>query len=186
MFFGAIGYADDIALLAPSLSALKQMLKICDEFAAEYSVTFNIEKYQLIHYTRYLEIHSIKHNGIFIKCHDYANHLGHVIEKELHLRVTKKFISTFHGINAIFSRACVNVRYRLFKTYFMDLYGCNFWNLAESDVLSFFTLWRKCIRKLLYLSPMTHSRFLPLLCDDIPVELQLFRRFNKFLWNVFF
>ena len=69
------------------------MLKICDEFAAEYSVTFNVEKYQLIHYTRYLEIHGIKHNGIFIKCHDYANHLGHVIgprsEKELHLRVIK-------------------------------------------------------------------------------------------------
>ena len=61
----------------------------------------------------------------------------------------------------------------------MDLYGCNFWNLAGFDAL-FFTLWRKCIRKLLYLSPMTHSRFLPLLCDDIPVELQLFRRFNKF------
>ena len=57
MFFGAIGYADDTALLAPSLSALKQMLKICDAFAVEYSVTFNIEKYRLIHYTRYLEIH---------------------------------------------------------------------------------------------------------------------------------
>ena len=97
MFLGAIGYVDHIALLAPSISALKQMLKICDEFAAEYSVTFNIEKFQLIHYARYLEIHGIKHNGIFIKCHDYVNHLGHVIglrsEKELHLRVTKKFIS---------------------------------------------------------------------------------------------
>ena len=113
MFFMAICYADDIAILAPSLSALKQMLKICDEFAVEYSLTFNMEKYQLIHYTRYLEIHDIKHNGIFIKCHDYANHLGHVIgprsEKELHLRGTKKFISSFHGINAIFSRAHVNV-----------------------------------------------------------------------------
>ena len=66
----------------------------------------------------------------------------------------------------------------------MNLYGCNFWNLAGSDVLSFFTLWHKCIHKLLYLSPMTHSRFLPLLCDDIPVELQLFRRFNKILLKV--
>ena len=88
------------------------MLKICDKFAAEYSVTFNIDKYQLIHYTRYLEIYGIKHNCIFIKCHDYANHLGHVIgprsKKELHLRITKKFISSFHGINAIFSRAHVN------------------------------------------------------------------------------
>ena len=110
--------------------------------------------------------------------------IGPRSETELHLRVTKKFISSFHGINAIFSRAHVNVRYRLFKTYCVDLYGCNFWNLAGSDALSFFILWRKCIRKLLYLSPMTHSGFLPLLCDDIPVELQLFRRFNKFLWNV--
>ena len=51
-------------------------------------------------------------------------------------------------------------------------------------MLFFFTLWCKCAHKLLYLSPMTHSRFLPMLCYNIPAELQLFKRFNKFLWNV--
>ena len=65
-------------------------------------------------------------------------------------------------------------------TYMAVIFG----SLLDLMLFLFYTLWRKCIRKLLYLSPITHSRFPPLLCDDIPVELQLFRRFNKFLWNV--
>ena len=47
---GAVGYADDVALLAPSLQALHKMLGICDSFGNDYSVLFNIEKYQLLHY----------------------------------------------------------------------------------------------------------------------------------------
>ena len=38
-FGGTIGYAGDNALLDPSIFVLKQMLIMCEEFAAEYSVT---------------------------------------------------------------------------------------------------------------------------------------------------
>ena len=31
-YASALGYADDIALVAPSLSSLKQMIKICEQF----------------------------------------------------------------------------------------------------------------------------------------------------------
>ena len=35
VFFGAVGYADDILLLAPSRESLQLMLKICEDFSSE-------------------------------------------------------------------------------------------------------------------------------------------------------
>ena len=41
LFAGCLCYADDLALLAPSAYALRRMLKICSEFAAERNLVFN-------------------------------------------------------------------------------------------------------------------------------------------------
>ena len=38
IFMGAFGYADDGALESPTLTGLKLMLKICDDFGTEYNV----------------------------------------------------------------------------------------------------------------------------------------------------
>ena len=47
-YAGAFGYTDDIALVAPSLSSLKQMMKICEQFAESHSKTFNPSKTKLL------------------------------------------------------------------------------------------------------------------------------------------
>ena len=44
MFVGALAYADDIVLLAPSARAMRKLLLVCDEFAGNYSVKFNANK----------------------------------------------------------------------------------------------------------------------------------------------
>jgi hypothetical protein len=43
-FVGALAYADDIVLLAPSATALGIMLTICDSYASDYSIIFNASK----------------------------------------------------------------------------------------------------------------------------------------------
>ena len=40
-FAGTFAYADDIALISPSLSGLCQMIQICEQYAMEYSIVFN-------------------------------------------------------------------------------------------------------------------------------------------------
>ena len=37
-------YADDIVLLAPTPSAMRKLLQICEQYAQEYSITFNAKK----------------------------------------------------------------------------------------------------------------------------------------------
>ena len=44
LFVGALAYADDIALLAPTPSAIRRLLKICDSFGTEFSVAFKASK----------------------------------------------------------------------------------------------------------------------------------------------
>ena len=47
-YFGALAYADDIVLLAPSARAMRLMLKICDEYAEEFDIVFNAKKSKCI------------------------------------------------------------------------------------------------------------------------------------------
>ena len=44
IFVGALEYADDIVLLAPTARAMRFMLGICDHYALEYSILFNAKK----------------------------------------------------------------------------------------------------------------------------------------------
>ena len=49
-YAGAFGYADDIALISPTIYGLKHMLKVCELFAIDYHFTFNPIKSKLICY----------------------------------------------------------------------------------------------------------------------------------------
>ena len=43
-FTGALAYADDIILLSPSMSGLRTLSKVCEEYVTEFDVTFNSKK----------------------------------------------------------------------------------------------------------------------------------------------
>ena len=43
-FVGALAYADDIVLIAPTPNATLKPLAVCDDFAAQYDIVFNAEK----------------------------------------------------------------------------------------------------------------------------------------------
>ena len=108
-FMGAVGYADDIAVIAPSVMSLKKMIHICDRFGGFYHVTFNISKYQLIHYSNYRdEYNGFKHNDIFIEKSDFDCHFNNVIEpnpNKLHDLVINKFITSFNWLNVMFRKS---------------------------------------------------------------------------------
>ena len=49
-YAGAIGYADDIALISPTSYGLKNMLTVCESFALDYHITCKPIKSKLICY----------------------------------------------------------------------------------------------------------------------------------------
>ena len=40
-FYGGLGYADDVALLSPSVCGLQLLINTCEKIATEHNVTFN-------------------------------------------------------------------------------------------------------------------------------------------------
>ena len=95
-----------------------------------------------------------------------------------------KFIGNFNYLMATFSECKYEIKYKLFKTFCMDLYGCVLWNLSSKCINRLYTIWRKCMRQLLGVPYRTHSKFLHRVVNDIPVECQVHKRFLKFFESV--
>ena len=185
-FFGASGYADDLSLLCPTKTALSIMLKVAHKFSNEYDIKFNPTKCQLVVVGPNGHVNdSVSFNGIVIKSDATAAHLGSIIgydvcEKRVQRSINDIIVHT-NSIASVFFKADIDVKYKLFKCYSMSLYGCPLWDLTHKSVLHLFTTWRKCIRKISGLPSRTHCDLLPLICCDLPVPIQLYQRFMKFL-----
>jgi len=87
VFVGALSYADDVALLAPTPSAMRKMLKICEEYGSEFSVVLNASKSVWMYVTKRgrppsgnIQFHVDGKPISFITQH---MHLGHLISANM-------------------------------------------------------------------------------------------------------
>jgi hypothetical protein len=53
VFVGALAYADDLTLLAPTPSGMRKLLAICESYAAEYNIIFNVCKSKCVYVAPY-------------------------------------------------------------------------------------------------------------------------------------
>ena len=81
-FVGLVCYADDIALLAPSPSALRMLLQECEQFAADHNLIFNAAKTQFICLSSNPKLKCLgkfSFMGHRLEFSDTALHLGYVL-----------------------------------------------------------------------------------------------------------
>ena len=109
-FVGALAYADDIVLLAPSANAMRRMLLCCDSYASDYNIIFNASKSKCIHFSP--KGHNRKVLGgipIFSVCSQPIemvkqwSHLGHIISHDMDDRydITRCHDSLVRQINNV-------------------------------------------------------------------------------------
>ena len=188
-FVGALGYADDIILLSPTVFALKQMIKICEEYANEHSILFNGNKSKYLVFgkydTRYKHNPLIKvFNEIVPRC-EQAIHLGHLLEtsntnKSLVEDAIKKFNVSFHCFISRFGSCNSTTKNKLLHQYCSALYGSQLWDLTSNETARICTQWRKAHRQALSLPYDTHCSLLPLIAENKPVECMLDCRYIAF------
>lgn len=182
-FVGALGYADDVILLSPSISALRQMLQTCEKFASDYDVIFNAKKSYMLTFNAHTN-YAFKLNGDLITHSVREKHLGTIIGEDSDTKRIEKAINDIYfncnKIIAEFNHVNIDLKYKLFKTYCMSLYGSPLFNYADKMSNKLFTAWRKALRHLLGLSPKTHCNLLHEVVNDIPVNTQLHKRVLKF------
>ena len=185
-FTGAIAYADDIALLAPSLSALKYMINICQQFSERFDVLFNQSKSKLIVFGE--NVHELPRDLMPLERTSCDLHLGNLVGPSTDNDVMTTAISAFYrSVNMIishFSHVCTQVKYKLFNSFCMSLYGSQLWNYSSGNIDRFYTAWRKSIRRLLCLPYRTHNCLINSICEDIPVDLKLHSRFLNFFDSI--
>lgn len=186
-FCGALGYADDVSLLAPSRNAINEMLAICEEFGKDYNVKFNAEKSQLILYNTAVQPAPIHLNKNVIPIRDHAVHLGHVIGSDSNaLSIDNAIKDLYYRTNAVMAKfgfCNSTVRSHMFTTYCTSFYGCTLWKFDDNYIDRFYTAWRKCVRKVWKVPPTTHGYILSHLCQKPCISAQLLSRSLSFYYN---
>lgn len=199
VYAGAGSYADDVTLLCPTKTGMEEMLKIATDYADEYHMAFNPTKSQLLFYPSRknhdqdfdLSAETIIFGDQIIVATDNATHLGHKIgpgsnsNEILVDDAVHKLYGRANLLNSQFKHCSIDVKYRLFNTFCVNLYGTSLWDFTDAKTNKYFVAWRKCVRKLCGLSPMTHSDLLPLILDDLPINVRIHQQFLLFIKNNF-
>ena len=135
-FASAFGDADDVALIAPSVYALKKMISLCESYAKRHHIIFNLTQSKLLSYnvdpSSFGPIY-LNNQSISIVSHD--KHLGNYISTGIHDRNilanvcdlyqrSKSNITDFHVYDS-------EILDSLHSTFCMHMYGCELWNYID-------------------------------------------------------
>ena len=151
VFCGALSYADDIILLAPSFTSLNCMLLNGERFTKEYEKVFKTSKSKLILFpdlgnTKVI----IPFMGGTIEHVADHSHLGCIIGAESDRQNIERTISYLYTkLNVLvrdLSYVNFDIKYLLMKTYCMPVYCSTLWELDSNCIDMFYVAWRKSIR----------------------------------------
>ena len=170
-------YADDIALISPTIYGLKKMLKDCELFAVDHHITFNPIKSKLICYN----IDSSTCPPIYLNSHPITivnsdEHLGNFISSDIQDRnVIRSVYDLYQRSNIIISdfSSCNSVSLdSLHNIFCMHMYGCELWNVSNGHDEKFKIAWRKVKRRIWKLPRLTHNCIIHGLSTDISALIE--------------
>ena len=186
--YAGVGYADDVGLLAPSVQALQKLIRVCEDFARDYNVSFNAKKTVCMRVgssgeppTRVVTL-----NGAAVMWKQRIKHLGNIITSDLNDKCDieyKKgvFISHVNRLNNKLSVVSANVKGQLLQTYCCSWYGCQTWDLVSKSAQTMAVEWNKAVRRTLGIPYTTHTALLPGITGSKPFKEQHTSRVFKFI-----
>jgi hypothetical protein len=191
LFVGILAYADDVVLLAPTPHAMRKMLAVCDAYANEFNVCFNASKSKSLIVRPHLLSKTGPNpdfyiGGKLIEIVDRWPHLGHIITNTLSdlddvRNRRNSLVGQINNVLCYFGTLDCTTKVKLLKSYCSSFYGCELWDMWDGGIETFGIAWRRGQRAVWKLPYNTHRRFLPLICDTIPIEDEICRRFLNFL-----
>jgi hypothetical protein len=187
-FYGAVAYADDIALLAPSIRALTCMLNVCVQYAMSHDIVFNAAKSACVTFSTsganpQLTTQVMLGNSA-IPFVTKAKHLGHMLSYDLSDNADTNdklgaFYSQVNGFMSIFKLLRCDLKAHYFDTYCSSWYGCELWSPTTCRLNALNVAWRKSIRRLWQLPNTCHCAILPSLMKGTSLSDVLYMRALK-------
>ena len=133
--FNTLVFADDVVLIALSVSAIKVLLETCESFTVSHHVYFNTSKSSLLYFNKSKSINdfqdlNIKLCGVTIPVKEEVNYLGTVLKNDKQLHNAEKTINDMKTRSNViineFSQIDTSARSKLFKSQAMVLFGVNY------------------------------------------------------------
>ena len=167
-FAGALCYADDIALIAPSVSALCLMLRTRTQFASSHSLIFNASKTQLIKFSctsSGCDSTEFSFCGERLGYSKSVTHLGHILCSDLSddldiIAVKQGMCHKANHMLTIFRPCDPYTKTKLMQSFCLSLYGASLWTASSPDLQSLETAYNNLLRKIWNLPRCCHSAIL--------------------------
>ena len=186
-FVGALGYADDVTLMSPSIRGLKQMVHICETFAAEYNIKFNEKKTVAILFGKgespecYLKL-----NGQPVTWVREVKHLGNIVTSDLTdardcARKRSFFIGSVNKLLGSYGKIQSNVLCKLFQIYCCSFYGSELWCCNSYGFNRCVIEWNKAMRRILRIPYRSHRWLLAQLGQQKNLREHLHIQFLRYI-----
>ena len=189
-YFGALAYADDVALISPTLQGLQQMISVMESFCNEFSIQLNTGKTKCLAFWRNRRVTPILQpilvNGNEIEWVEMFKYLGNFVTPDLSdtLDIEKKrgqFVQTANHVLHAFSVVKATLKCKLIQSYCTAFYGSQVWKLNNRNIEKIRTAWNIVHRRIWRLSNVSHSRYLPILANFNNALTQVHNRSCNFL-----
>ena len=160
-WYGGLGYADDLILLAPNTEVLQKMLNICQGYADEHNLVFSTDpvpaksKTKCVYFCgragRVQYPDPVQLCGEDLPWVESADHLGHTLHQMTNMakdcqRARGKFISKTVGIREELFFARPEQIMQAVQILSTDAYGSMLWSLSSAEAESYFKCWNTCVK----------------------------------------
>ena len=196
LFYGIVGYADDLVILSPDRFGLQCMLDITKSFLDKLGLKISVDHIKPDKSKTKCVAFGIKKNplpimldGTALPWNDKYEHLGHVLYRDGSLRLDveakkQSFIGQFFELRQELKLQNPKVFMTLIMIYMSHFYGSNLWNLFAIDDL--YITWNKIVRIIFKLPYCTHCYLIEPLSEFTHLFSLLTNRFLKFYSSLFY
>ena len=161
LYMGAVVYADDVLLMAPTRGGMQMMLDKCEEYAAEHNIMFSTDPDPRKSKTKCIYVCGAKKNlsrpapltllGRELPWVASATHLGHelhesgsmdydtVVKRATFINQSVEIRETFHFASPIEIVSAL-------KVYCSSFYGCMLWDLSGGKADQVFNAWTTAVK----------------------------------------
>ena len=196
VWVGAFLYVDDLALLAPTRSALAAMLAVVEDYSKSHNLHFSVDPNPKLSKTKCIFFGGHRRigppaplllYGKQLPWVETAQHLGHHLHQSLSMDHDTKlrraiFISRSVEVRDQFSFAPPAQVLKAVQVFCCDAYGSPLWCLESKSATSFFKAWSSCVRRVYRLPVNTFTYLVEghLAKGFTPLRNQVLGRFPGF------
>ena len=196
-FLGLFGYSDDNFALAPSIHALRDMLKTISNYAAEHNLSFSthpdpekcntkvmafMQKPRTLH-DIYLGPAKLP---LVDSCKHHGNNLKNVIDgcqEDMRIKAAK-YVSKNIELNQEFYFSHPRTKIEINKIWSTHFTGSPLWNLFSEGALKIESCYNKSQKCMLILPYATHRFLIEPLSNEKHIKLVLIERFVSFMERI--